>query len=104
MGHAVAESSQIFFEYRTDSQFDHPLADIARLVFINVQAEIAFAGVTPLDLPRPVTALHIGRKARSLPFDGLNGTAGIDNAGNLVSGIHGVRDSAGRPAVTDASQ
>ena len=47
--------------------------------------------------------LRIGRKPWSLPCEGLNGVAGIDISGTLVPGIHGVSNSAGRPAVTDAS-
>ena len=51
-----------------------------------------------------VTILRLGREARSLQREGLNRVTGIDSPGTLVSGIHGVRDSAGRPAVTDTSQ
>ncbi len=51
-----------------------------------------------------VTILRLGRELRSLQCEGLNGVAGIDGSGTLVSGIHSVCNSAGRPAVTDTSQ
>ena len=51
-----------------------------------------------------VTILLPGRKARSLPRESFNSIAGVNRPGTLVPGVHGVRNSARRPAVTDASQ
>ena len=51
-----------------------------------------------------VAELFEKRKRRALHSEGLNGVTGVDIAGTLVSGIHGVCNCTGRSAVTDASQ